>query len=89
MDPKAFVTNEALGDAVDTLLMGMGNMLEEQKKIFATKEDLKKFATLDDLKREVGWLKDDIKGLTSDLADVPTRKEFNEVKVKVEKFLAS
>ena len=92
-DPKEFVTNqtldETLDDAVDTLLKGMDNMLEEQKKIFATKEDLKEFATKDDLKREVGWLKDDIKGLTADISGIPTKKEFNEVKTKVDKYLAS
>lgn len=90
-DPKDFVTNgvltETLDDAVDTLLKGMDNMLEEQKKIFATKEDLKNFATKgdikelatkEDLKREVSWLKDDIRGLTADLSGVPTKKEFNQ-----------
>ena len=93
-DPKAFATNEIIDDAVDTLLKGMDNMLEEQKKIFATKEDLnnvredmKSLATKEDLKREVGWLKDDIKGLTADLSGVPTRKEFNQVKTKVDKYL--
>lgn len=88
-DPKAFVTNEYLDDAVDTLLKGMDNMLEEQKKIFATKEDLKQFATKDDLKTEIGWLKDDIKGLTADLSGTPSKKEFNELKDKVDKYLAS
>ena len=93
-DPKAFATNEIIDDAVDTLLKGMDNMLEEQKKIFATKEDLKNvredmksLATKEDLKREGGWLKDDIKGLTADLSGVPTRKEFNQVKTKVDKYL--
>ena len=86
-DPKAFATNEIIDDAVDTLLKGMDNMLVEQKKIFATKEDLKNvredmksLATKEDLKREVGWLKDDIKGLTADLSGLPT---------KVDKYLAS
>lgn len=92
-DPKAFVTNgvltETLDDAVDTLLQGMDNMLEEQKKIFATKEDLKgfatkedlkQFATKEDLKREISWLKDDIRGLTADLSGVPSKKEFDELK---------
>ena len=86
-DPKAFATNEIIDDAVDTLLKGIDNMLVEQKKIFATKEDLKNvredmksLATKEDLKREVGWLKDDIKGLTADLSGLPT---------KVDKYLAS
>lgn len=66
-DPNAFVTNADLDSAVDTLLKGMDNMLEEQKKIFATKEDLK---------REVSWLRDDIKGFEGELADTVSRKDF-------------
>ena len=101
-DPKVFVTNEVLtetlDDAVDTLLKGMDNMLEEQKKIFATKEDLKGFATKEDikelatkedLKREVSWLRDDIKGLTADLSETVSKKEFNQLKGKVDKYLVS
>jgi hypothetical protein len=88
-DPKAFVTNEVLtetlDDAVDTLLKGMDNMLEEQKKLFVTKEDLKQFATKEDLKREISWVRDDIRGLTADISNVPTRKEFNELKGRVSK----
>lgn len=99
-DPKVFVTNETLdktlGEAVDTLLEGMDNMLDEQKKIFATKEDLKQFATKEDLrltkeelKTEISWLKDDIKGLNADLSGVPSKLEFNKLKGKVDKYLAS
>ena len=83
-DPDAVVTNKILGEAVDTLLQGMDNMLEEQKKIFATKEDLRKvrdeMATKEDLKREVSWLRDDINGLKADLTGVVSKKEFNEFK---------
>lgn len=88
-DPKAFVTNETLDDAVDTLLKGMDNMLVEQKKIFATKEDLKQFATKEDLKREISWVRDDIKGLTADISGVPTKSEFNELKGRVGKLEAA
>lgn len=87
IDPEVLVTNKILGEAVDTLLQGMDNMLEEQKKIFATKEDLNKvkeeMATKEDLKREVSWLRDDIKGLTADLSGVVSKKEFNAFKMKV------
>jgi len=79
-DPKASVTNKTLGEAVDTLLKGMDNMLNEQKKIFATKEDLK---------TEIGWVRDDIKGLTADLSDTVSKKEFNQLKGKVDKYLTS
>lgn len=88
-DPKAFVTNLDLDEAVDSILKGMDNMLVEQKKIFATKEDLKQFATKEDLKREASWLRDDIKGLTADIINVPSKKEFSELKVKVNKLEAA
>jgi len=97
-DPSAFITNEVLNDAIDTILEGMDNMLIEQKKIFATKEDLKQCATKedlkdlvtkDDLKREVSWLRDDIKGLSADLSNTPNRKEFNGLKGRVDKLEAT
>ncbi len=86
---QAFVTNETLDDAVDTLLKGMDNMLEEQKKIFATKKDIENVATKEDLKREASWLRDDINGLKAELSNTPSRKEFNELKLKVNQRLAS
>ncbi|MBI3397105.1 hypothetical protein HY045_01365 [Candidatus Woesebacteria bacterium] len=96
-DPKALVTNEILGEAVQTILERMDNMFKEERKYssqtFATKEDLSKvkeeMVTKEDLKREVSWLRDDIGGLTADLSGVPTKKEFNELKGKVDKYSAS
>jgi hypothetical protein len=90
-DPKTSVTNETLDEAVDTILKGMDNMFKEERKFnsqtFATKEDLK--LTKEELKTDISWLKDDIKGLTADLSDTPTKKEFNELKGKVDKYLSS
>jgi len=90
-DPKAFITNGILDDAVDTILKGMDGMFKEERKFntqtFATKEDLKD--TKEELKTEISWVKDDIKGLTADLSVVPSKREFNELKVKVDKYLAS
>ncbi len=83
-DSKSLVINETLDEAVDAILKGMDNMFREERKF-----NLQTFATKEDLKREASWLKDDIKGLTADLSDVPSRKEFNEVKGKVDKYLAS
>ncbi|MCX6705094.1 MAG: hypothetical protein NT162_02035 [Candidatus Woesebacteria bacterium] len=83
-DPKAFATNEVIDEAVDSILKGMDNMFKEERKF-----NVQTFATKEDLKREVSWVKDDIKGLTADLSGIPTRKEFNEVKTKVDKYLAS
>jgi hypothetical protein len=94
-DPKAFVTNgvltEILDEAVDTILKGMDNMFKEERKYnsqtFATKEDLK--STKEELKTEISWVKDDIKGLTADLADTPSKNEFNQLKGRVDKYLTS
>lgn len=74
------VTEEMLDEAVTSILDGMDNLLKEQdernQKIFATKEDLK---------REVSWLRDDISGLKVELSDTPSRREFNELKGRVNK----
>jgi hypothetical protein len=83
-DPKAFVTNETLDEAVDTILKGMDNMFKGERKF-----NVQTFASKEDLKREVSWLKDDIKGLTADLSNVPSRNDFNQLKGKVDKYLAS
>lgn len=90
-DPNAQVTNEtldkALVDVVDTLLAGMDNMLAEQKKHFASKDDLMEVKK--ELKNEIGWLKDDIKGLKSDLSKTPSRTEFDLLKSSAGKNLSS
>lgn len=89
IDPNAVVTNKTLSGAVDAVLKGIDNMFDEQKKFFASKNDLKVLATKEDLKREAGWLKDDIKGLKADLSIVPGRGEFNNLKAKVDRFITS
>jgi len=91
LDPGAFVTNKTLSEAVDTILKAMDRIIEETKAMFASQNGYmnKTFATKDDLKREIGWLKDDIKGLTADLSDTPTRKEFNKLQDRVDKYLVA
>lgn len=82
------IVRQDLKDAVDAILQGMDNMF----KNVATKEDLKKLATkedLNELKNEVSYIKDDIKGLTADLSDTPSRKEFNRLEDKVDKHIHS
>ncbi len=92
-DPKIFITNETLDEAVDTILKGMDGMFKEERKFnfqtFATKEDLKELATKDELKTEISWLRDDVKGLTADISVIPSKREFNELKGKVDKYLTS
>ena len=80
-DPKASVTNETLDEAVDTILTGMDNIVADLKNEMKT--GFKQVNTrLDKVEADVSYIKDDIKGLTADLSDVPTRKEFNEVMAK-------
>jgi hypothetical protein len=94
-DPKAFITNEVLtenlDEAVDIILKGMDNMFKEERKFnsqtFTSKEDLKN--TKEELKTEISWVKDDIKGLNADLADAPSKNEFNQLKGRVDKYITS
>lgn len=72
---------EIVMDASDTILNGVDVMFKEQDG-----RDEKKFTTKEDLKREVSWLRDDINGLKTDLSDIPTKKEFNELKGRVDKY---
>ena len=87
LDPSAAVTNKTLQEAVDGIMEGMDRIIKETRVGF--KYVMENVATKEDLKREVGWLKDDIKGLTADLADTPTREEFNKLQVKVDKYLVA
>lgn len=83
-NPKALVTNKTLGEAVDAILKGMDNIIKEEKKF-----NVQTFTSKDDLSREIGWVRDDIKGLTSELSETVSKKEFNQLKGKVDKYLVS
>ena len=88
IDPKAFVTNETLDEAVDTILKGMDNL------IVGLKTEVKSGFNqvnihLDKVDAEMSYIKDDVKGLTADISNTPSRNEFNQLKGKVEKYLAS
>jgi len=87
-DPKAFVTNETLDEAVDTILKGMDNMFENQNK-YLNKRFNGVDKRLDKVEAELTYVKDDIKGLTADIAILPSRKEFNQLESKVDKYLVS
>ena len=82
IDPNAFTTNKTLGEAVDTILKGMEGMFTEERKF-----NIQTFATKDELKTEISWVRDDIKGLTAELSQTVSKKEFNKVKSKVDKYL--
>lgn len=85
-DPKAFVTNESLDDAVGTILRGMDNMFEN----ITTKDDLatteKRLSKrLDKVESDIYFVGQDIKDIKSDLSDTPTLRQFNTLKAKVNK----
>jgi archaellum component FlaC len=87
-DPNVFVTNGTLDEAVDTILKGMDDLFEKQNKHLDQRFDgVDK--RLDKVESEIVWTKDDVKGLTADLSGAPTKKEFNQLKGKVDKYLAS
>jgi hypothetical protein len=71
-------------DATDKVLKGMDRMFQEQDKRNDTK-----FTTKEDLNREIGWVRDDIKGLETDLSDIPTKIEFNQLKARVDKHISA
>ena len=83
------MANKTLSEAVDTVLKGMDNMFEEQKKVFASKGDLEKLATKEDLKREASFMRQDINDLRAEIATSPTRKELNTLRKRVDHYLAT
>ena len=80
IDPSAPASNKTLSEAVDAVLKGMDNMFVEQKKVFASKEDLK---------RETSFVRQDINDLRAEIATSPTRKEFNTLRKRVDHYLAA
>ena len=73
-----------MSEMSDAILAGMDKMFREERKF-----NQKTFATKDDLKREVSWLRDDIKGLEAELSDKPSREQFKELKSKVDVYLTN
>ena len=94
-DLNASVTNKTLNEAVDVIMKGMDKIIDtlrsEMQGLFGKerKFNMETFATKEDLKREASWLRDDIKGLTADLSDTVAKKEFSQLKTKVDKYLAT
>ncbi|KKQ92365.1 MAG: hypothetical protein UU16_C0003G0007 [Candidatus Woesebacteria bacterium GW2011_GWA2_40_7] len=81
-DVEKIVTKVSIGFS-EAILEGVQKMFDEQNKV-----NTQTFATKEDLKREISWLKDDIKGLTADLSDTASKKEFNSLKSKVDKHVS-
>lgn len=89
VDPNAPVVRKDLDEAVSTILEGIDNMFKDQNDSLN-----KKFSSIDQRFDNVDTkidnvekhLKDDIKGLKADLSDTVFRKEFNQLKTRVNKY---
>ena len=84
------VRKSMLDQAVDAILKGMDRLVSQNKEELRgeirgsakeVKEELRK-----EFRTELGFVRDDIKGLTSELSNTPSRKEFNDLKIRVDKF---
>lgn len=78
------VTKGMLDEAVDAIVSGMDNIVKELRQ-----EHVEIREEIADLRSEMrsgySHLKDEIRGLKADLADTPSRREFEELKAKVER----
>lgn len=84
------VTKSMLDEAVEAILEGGGKLIEQVKnelrtEISSLRSELKSDIrdTRSELKSEIGFVKDEINGLKAEFSTTPSRKEFEEVKRKV------
>lgn len=88
VDPNAPVTNKTLDEAVDTILQGMDKLItnfREEVRVGFKKTELR----FDRVEAEISGVKDDINGLTAELSDTVSRKEFTRLQTKVDKYLVA
>ena len=89
-NPNAPVTNKKLEEAVhglsgkldeaiDAILSGIDRLMQIERK--ERKEEISDLR--EEVKTQITFVRDDIKGLEGELANTPTRKEFNDLKKKV------
>ena len=87
-NPKATVTNEVLDEAVQAILGGIDKLFEN----VATKDDLKDVASKKDIQRleyKIDELDIEVKNLKVDVALTPSLKQFNDLKLKVDKIASN
>jgi predicted nuclease with TOPRIM domain len=81
---KDYITKKVLDEAVETILKGMDNLFDKFKgEMYARFENVEN--RLDRIEAELSYVKDEIKGLKADFSTTPSRREFEELKVRVEK----
>lgn len=82
-DPNQPVTRAMLDEAVDAILKGVQSVINEvwsvQADIIELKDDMA------DVKNNVKWMKDDIEGLKAEFSNAPNRREFKNLKTRVQK----
>lgn len=90
-DPNEPITRKMLSQAVDAILKGMDKMVGDLKgqmnlrfKAVDARFD-KVEDRLGSLEMGQRYLKDDIRGLKEELSDTPSRREFEELKSRVNK----
>jgi uncharacterized coiled-coil DUF342 family protein len=83
-DSNEPVTKGMLDEAVSAILQGMdkmfGNLREEMGERFVKVEE-----EIRGVKVELSHVKDEIKGLKANLSVTPSRKEFEQLKTRVDK----
>lgn len=82
---EKFVTETMLQEAVEAILKGMDNLFDRFKD-----EVSKRFGEVDKrfdkLESEITFIKRDISDIKADLSDTPSRGEFNQLKVRIDKY---
>ena len=79
------VNRGMLNDAVDTILNGMDNLFSRfQDELNDFREEVN--TNFDKVKVRLRGVEDEVKGLKSELSNTPTRKEFNKLKEKVDRY---
>ena len=80
-DPKEPVNRGVLDEAVEAILEGIELMFSKQEKRFEKIE-----GNLSKIKVELSGVKDTVNGLKADLSETHKRREFENLKAKVNKY---
>lgn len=87
-NPNEPVTRGMLDEAVSAILAGMDNLYERFKgEVDSFKSEMNtRFESMDaKIDQSKNELKDDINGLKADLSTTPSRREFDDLKKRVDK----
>ena len=72
------VTKGMLDEAADSLLVGMDKLYQSFKQLFEKK--------LEPIKADITFIKRDIGDIKAELSDTPSRREFKDLKTRVDKY---